>query len=101
MNATRRGDLREQFKTLASHRGLPNCEARNIPARAVEPCDEAAADGIGHTRSDRDRPRLPLDARNRAADAARLVPPGSLLVDRRTGDARAAYCAQAGAGKTS
>src|SRR5262249_654839 len=30
--------------------------------RAVEPRDEAAADGIGHVRhDDRDRPRLPVD----------------------------------------
>jgi transposase len=47
----------------------------------------------------KDRPQR--RARNRAADAAGLVPPGALQVDRSAGEACAAHRTQAGAGKTS
>src|SRR5215475_8175887 len=47
----------------------------------------------------KDRPQR--RARDRAADAAGLVPPGALQVDRSAGDARAAHRTQAASGKTS
>src|SRR5262249_27656273 len=41
-------------------------EAGSIPARLVEPRDDAAGDGIDRARKDdRDRPRLPLDGSRR------------------------------------
>src|SRR5215470_17812620 len=37
-------------------------ETGDVPARAVEPRDDSADDGVGHgCKNDRDRPRLPLD----------------------------------------
>jgi hypothetical protein len=55
-------NLREQLKPLASQRGFVEREAGDVPARLVEPLDEAAGDGLGHVRKDDwDRPRLPLE----------------------------------------
>ena len=41
-------------------------EAGDVPARAVEPRDDAAGDGVGHGhKDDRDRLRLPLEGSGR------------------------------------
>ena len=73
MNATRfepGRDLREQLKPLASQRGFVDAEASDVPARAVEPRDDAAGDGIADAlKDDRDRPRLPLDGNGRRGPA--------------------------------
>src|SRR6516165_4044789 len=59
-------DLREQLKPLASQRGFHVGEAGSVPARLVEPRDDAAGDGIARARKDdRDRPRLPLEGNGR------------------------------------
>src|SRR6516225_5631218 len=59
-------DFREQLKPLASQRGFEVGEAGSVPARLVEPRDNALADGVGHVRKDdRDGPRLPLDVNGR------------------------------------
>src|SRR5262245_42691621 len=55
-------DLREQLKPLASHRSFRDGETGDVPARAVEPGDDANGDGVGRVRKDdRDRPCLPLE----------------------------------------
>src|SRR6516162_4613688 len=59
-------DLPEQLKPLASQRGFEVGEASDVPTRTVEPRNEAADDGVAHARKDdRDRPRLPLEGKNR------------------------------------
>jgi hypothetical protein len=63
-------DLREKFKPLASQRGFRAGEAGDVPARLVEPRDDAAGDRVAHARKDdRDRPRLPLDGNGRRGRA--------------------------------
>ena len=53
-------------KPLASQRRFQGGEAGDVPARRVEPWDEAGGDGVGHVRKDdRDGPRLPLDGGGR------------------------------------
>src|SRR6516164_11312004 len=66
-----RRDLREQLKPLASHRGfVPDAEAGDVPARLVEPRDDAAGDGLGRvSKNDRDRLRLPLEGNSRHGPA--------------------------------
>jgi hypothetical protein len=65
-----RRDLQEQIKPLASQRGFGVTKAGGVPTRAVEPGDDAAADGVGHARKDdRDRPRLPLEGSGRRGRA--------------------------------
>src|SRR6516225_4200899 len=54
-------DLREQLKPLACQRVFEGGEAGDVPTRAVEPRDDAAGDGIGQAKDNRDRPRLPLE----------------------------------------
>jgi hypothetical protein len=61
-----RRDLREQLKPLASQRGFEEGEACDVPARLVEPRDDAASDRITHRKDDRDRPRLSLDGGGRS-----------------------------------
>ena len=59
-------DLREQLKPLASERGFPGGKAGDVSARAIELRDDAAGDGVGHVCKDnRDRPRLPLEGKDR------------------------------------
>src|SRR6516162_2929249 len=66
------GDLREKLRPLTSHRGFEIGEASDVSTRAVEPRDDTAGDGIGHSRKDdRDRPRLPLEG-NGGLRGARL-----------------------------
>src|SRR6516162_10346467 len=61
-----RRDLREQLKPLASQRGFIVGEASDVPARAVEPRDDARGYGFARARKDDwDRPRLPLDGNGR------------------------------------
>ena len=53
-------------KPLSSQRGFQVGETGDVPARAVEPSDDAAGDGIAHARKDYwDRPRLPLEGNGR------------------------------------
>ena len=50
----------------SSERGFRLGEAGDVPARPVEPRDDAAGHGIGHaSKDDRDRPRLLLDGNGR------------------------------------
>src|SRR6516162_239818 len=59
-------DLPEELKPLASQRGFQVGEAGGVPARPVEPRDDASGDGVGHVRKDdRERPCLPLEGSGR------------------------------------
>jgi hypothetical protein len=46
-------------------------EAGDIPARLVEPLDNARRDGVGADVDDWDRPRLPLDGSRRRGPVCR------------------------------
>src|SRR5262245_54382909 len=61
-----RRDLREQLKPLACQRGFQSGEAGDVLARAIEPRDDAAGDGIAYARKDDwDRPCFPLEGSGR------------------------------------
>src|SRR6516165_51801 len=61
-----RRDLREELKPLASQRGFVVGETGDVPARLVEPRNDAASDGVAQAQKDnRDRLRLPLEGNSR------------------------------------
>ena len=65
-----RRDLRKQLKPLAFQRGFPGGETGDVPARLVEPRDDAAGDGVAHGRKDDwDRMRLSLEGSGRRGRA--------------------------------